>query len=45
MKELIFYLEKKIYNVFFYVGYGILGLDGGWLFLVFEIIFNGIELV
>ncbi|NEP88960.1 MAG: CHAT domain-containing protein [Okeania sp. SIO2C2] len=43
-EELISYLDKKIYNVFFYAGHGKPGPDGGWLFLAPETTLNGTEL-
>ncbi|NEP05153.1 MAG: CHAT domain-containing protein [Okeania sp. SIO2G4] len=43
-EELISYLDKKIYNVFFYAGHGQKGPDGGWLFLAPETTLNGTEL-
>ncbi|MCL2924910.1 MAG: CHAT domain-containing protein [Trichodesmium sp. MAG_R04] len=43
-KELISYLDQKIYNVLFYAGHGIPGPDGGWLFLAPDTTLNGTEL-
>ncbi|NEQ36572.1 MAG: CHAT domain-containing protein [Okeania sp. SIO3I5] len=43
-EELISYLDKKTYNVFFYAGHGTPGPDGGWLFLAPETTLNGTEL-
>ncbi len=43
-KELIAELETRAYNVFFYAGHGLRGLDGGLLSLHEQATLNGIEL-